>query len=367
MCAKTLDSSSQSDAHPTLQQLADEARQAVLEVAWRQWRALGAAAVRTTPKSAIHPAVAESRQLQTLVDPEALILISLALMDDERRLADVLHDWGARNADLLSVQRMKNLEADYPESMRRSLAERRSWFAKVACEVGKDLRWRSLMEDHAPTGAPDAEAPPDDESIATWHPSRAKGDHAPRGTSTKSRATRARLTTDATLLLRLRLGLGVGVKADVLAYLLGNAEGWETVRDIAASTGYTVAAVRRSVDDLAAARFVASLEGQPASYSATLNEWAPLLQIEGRAPHWASWHERFVFATALLQWAEEARERPLSDYAFAAFGRTLLERHRLAFERDQIAVWSSHSSVADWGEFVQRVVRALIAWMQRTA
>ena len=65
----------------------------------------------------------ESRRLpHALVDPEALVLVSLGLLDHERRLGDLLHDWGARNSDLLSVQRIKNLARDYPESVRVPLS-----------------------------------------------------------------------------------------------------------------------------------------------------------------------------------------------------------------------------------------------------
>lgn len=41
------------------------------------------------------------------------------------------------------------------------------------------------------------------------------------------------------------------------------------------------------------------------------------------------------------------RERPLSAHAFGALGWMLLEDHRAAFERDGVAVWSTHTPVAD--------------------
>lgn len=383
MCAKTWDSRNpskpadapdqrgeedsrrgESDARETLQQLAAELRRAVLDVAWRQWRSLGAGAVapRTT-RTATRAEREAGRDLRALVDPEALVLISLVLLQEERRLGDLVHDWGARNSDLLSVQRVKNLEADYPEPVRGPLTQRLAWFATVARDAGKDLRWRSLAQGRAEEEGRGLDT-------AGEAGARARGVHAPGspdGASTKSRATRARLTADATLLLRLRLGLGVGVKADLLAFLLARVEEWATVRDVANAIGYTVAAVRRAADDLAAARLIEALEGQPAGYRATYGAWAPLLGFEDRPPRWGSWHERFVFAAAFVHWAGAARERPLSAYAFGAHGRQLLERHRPAFERDLVAVWSEHSPVPDWGAFVGRSVRSLAAWMAEMA
>lgn len=380
MCAKTWDSPNppdtasaadqrgggdsgrgESDARAVLQQLAAELRHAVLDVAWRQWRTLGAGAVaRPRARTASRAEQGTGRDLYALVDPEALVLISLVLLEEERRLGDLLRDWGGRNSDLLSVQRMKNLEADYPEPVRGLLARRLAWFATVARDAGKDLRWRSLAQ-----GRADAEG-------RGHEPAREAGAHARvahaadgiSGASTKSRATRARLTPSATLILRLRLGLGVGVKADLVAFLLARVEEWATVREVTDAIGYTVAAVRRAAEDLAAARLIESLDGQPASYRATYGAWAPLLGFEHRPPRWASWHERFVFATAFLHWAEVARERPLSAYAFGAHGRQLLERHRPAFERDLVAVWSEHAPVTDWGAFVGRSVRSLAEWMK---
>ena len=137
--------------------------------------------------------------------------------------------------------------------------------------------------------------------------------------------------------------------------------------DLAEATGYTVAAVRRAADDLAAARLIESRDEQPAEYRVTYDAWAPLLGLRDRPPRWANWHQRFQFATAFLHWADTARERPLSAYAFGAHGRDLLARHRPAFERDRVAVWSAHAPVQDWGAFVSRSVRSMAAWMEEMA
>ena len=74
-----------------------------------------------------------------------------------------------------------------------------------------------------------------------------------------------------------------------------------------------------------------------------------------------------MFATALFDWAEVARERPLSDYAFGALGRDLLDQHRSAFELGLIANWSEHSPITDWGAFVMQSVRSLAECMVEMA
>ncbi len=354
------------DAHAELAQLADELRDAVLRVVWRQWRTLGAAAVgRHASRS--RATDEETRHVEALIDPEALVLISLTLLRDEQRMGDMLHDWAVLNSDLLSVQRIKNLKADYPAPMQDELTHQLALFATAASDEGKDLRWRPLAHRSSVSGEGRRGVHASSDESVHEALARTAHAHAPSGARVKMRAARTRLLADATLLLRLRLGLGVGIKADLVAFLLARAEDWATVREAVDATGYTAAAVRRAAEDLAAARLIESLDGQPLSYRIIYGYWAPLLGIKDRPPRWAAWHERFVFAAAFLHWSEAARARPMSEYAFGAHGRDLLEHHRRAFEQDLVALWSVHSPVQDWSAFVSKSVRSLSAWMGEMA
>ena len=56
------------------------ARQTAVETAWAQWAALTSAAVPM-----------KLQRAHSIVDPEALVLISLAMQDTERRLSDLQH------------------------------------------------------------------------------------------------------------------------------------------------------------------------------------------------------------------------------------------------------------------------------------
>ena len=97
--------------------------ESVKRVVWQQWQAVGAM-------------VSGTRRAKGIVDPEALILLSLGLRDHERRLWDMLAWWAAVGANLLSVQRMKNLAVNYPKPINLRLAE----FARLAHEMGGDFR-----------------------------------------------------------------------------------------------------------------------------------------------------------------------------------------------------------------------------------
>lgn len=307
-----------------LETLAQRLRVSTLTVLWQQWRALDAQA-------------AGKGRAQAMVDPEALVLISLILMDEEHRLVDLVQSWASRNSDILSVQRANNLAADYPDGAKERLA----WFARVAVTRGKDMRWRSLSlrataRDRTPIASP---------------------------RSNKERAIRARVADPAALLLRLRLGLGVGAKADVLGFLLALEGKWASVRDISTATSYTVAAIRRVTEDMAAARLIHSSAGAPAAYRADPKVWSRVLGLKNGLPPWRNWHQRFAFVAAFLAWIRAAAGQSLTPYAAGVKLRELMEQHRSAFASDLAAVWSEHMAIGDWAEFVGDAVSALVHWM----
>lgn len=342
---------SDDSAKNEVRRLASRLRETALEVAWRQWRALGASAALKSQRA---------RPVQSLVDPEALVLFSLLFIENERRLADVVSDWVVLNSDLLSVQRMKNLAKDYSKAIQPELTARLELLASVAVDNGKDLRWRSLMKRSGSRGKTGRDSV-HHLGLTARYLGGVRG-----ATESKTRAVRAPLTDPSALLLRLRLGLGVGVKADVLGYLLGKGEEPVPVRRIAAATGYSTVSVRRAVDDLAAARFIQALDRQPAGYRAERDRWAMFMKVPA-TPVWLYWHQCFVFVSAFVAWADAAEHRPLSAYAFGAYGRELMEQHELAFEHQMIPLLMRHPHVSDWGAYVTTAVQMLASSMEKSA
>ena len=308
----------------TLERLTSTLGDAALEVAWTQWAAMGSTA-------------SSRRRARSIVDPEALLLLSLALAPRERRLDDVVHDWVAIASDLLSVQRIGNLAEAYPAHVDVSLGE----LAGTALRRGKDSRWKALA------------VPPGD-----------KPDGSKERRTNKVRAVRPPLIEPPILLLRLRLAFGVGIKADTLGFLLGTDGAWASVRVIAAATGYTASAVRRAVDDMAAARVVHSLEDTATQYRADPAAWAAMLEIPEPLPPWRRWQERFAFVAAFVDWSERMRDTRLSRYALASSGRDLLEAHASAFARDRVVPWRSEAPADEWPEILDRAVTSLAEWMR---
>ena len=90
-------------------------REAATSAAWRQW-------------GAIFTIAPSDRPAQAIVDPEALLLVSMVLAGHEPRLWRVCRLWAKSGVRLLSVQRTKNLLRIFDGGVDTQLAE----FATIA-------------------------------------------------------------------------------------------------------------------------------------------------------------------------------------------------------------------------------------------
>lgn len=260
-------------------------RDATARAAWVQW-----GAIFTFP--------ATRQRASAIVDPEALLLGSFAVSSQERRLPTVTYLWARYQSSLLSVQRAKNLAARFPKGLQEELSR----FALIALHEGGDLRWRSI----------------------------AAGSMKTTSDTGRQKHGSPVLEGPASIMLRLRLGLGVGIKPDVVAYLIGLAGARATVQGIAEATAYYARAVRRAVEELAAAGFVEPRPTAPASYRVDNRKWADLLAFDAKdPPAWRSWASFYAFVAAVSEWAVTL---PDSDLVLASEARDLLLKHGSALE-----------------------------------
>jgi len=282
---------------------------ATLDVLWRQWRAIGAAA-------AGQPA---TRQ----VDPEALCLASLFFRDHEPRLWIAMTDWIRFGAPLLSVQRFKNVARQLPDTTTEGVKA----LALVAWQEGKDARWKQLA---------------------------ASGRRSPRTrTSAKQRSAGPALNASPALLLRLRAAFGVSVKADLLAFLLGQPFR-VTVSSAAASLGYTAPAVFRALQDFRAAGMAESAElPSAAEYWVDSGRWNALLGGDQGFARWGFWREILAYVCAVVTLEGRAGHRRSSDYAQATSLRELAMQHEGGLVRAGVIEREvpRASSIAAWREF----------------
>jgi hypothetical protein len=240
--------------------------------------------------------------VRSMIDPEALILITLSLSSHEKRFWDVLTGWSPAGVRLLSVQRMKNLTSSYPESTRKLASE----YACFAHDHVGDRRWKSLCNGSTPCERPS------------------------RG---KNWNVEINLANAAALMVRLRRGIGVNMRADVLSVLLAHRGEAVSVRRLADALKYTVAATRRAAEDLASADFVqVSRSAMPDTYAVDPKAWGRLLGLAGQPPKWLRWQELFEYLAAVDDWERSSREQRVSHLAMEILGNELTNRHSRAFE-----------------------------------
>lgn len=261
---------------------------ALLNLLWRQWHELGAPAARQ-----------KSATRRSIIDPEALVLCSLASIQREPRLGDALVSWCTTNSEHLSAQRLKNLARDYPGSVRALLPG----LANVMVKAGKDSRWRPLAGTTTAIPAILVQRGP-------------------------KQSTAVPLDRPAAFLLRMRAIFGLGLRADIIVFLLRkrDAQDYSDAGEIARAVGYNRTAVKRTLDVLVAAGTLSTTGGANPGYAIGWSRVYDLLSKEiDRLPHWKYAHQTFLWATALLESRADLTAGPeyLQDIAL---GR-LLRQH----------------------------------------
>lgn len=267
---------------------AQELRQALLSAVWRQWAELGGAA-----------AVPGKNHTRCIIDPEALILVTLWLANDEPRLIDVATSWGVLNSDFVSVQRIKNVARSYPEPV----YERLRGFARIIAEAGAEARWKPLYAEATQTLA-----------------------HR----DNKMRAVRVDLTRPTATWLRLRGMFGLGIRPDVIVFLMRKDDPGEYIDSgaIAEAIGYSRPAVKRVLDALVEAGGLSVAPGRDAGYAIG---WSSLFTILGpnpeQLPPWRYCHQTFALVTDFLSGTTTQTVDVRTSFIERVEVRRMIQRH----------------------------------------
>ena len=260
----------------------------------------------------------------TIIDPEALLLVSLWLLPRDPALRATVHEWITHWSDLLSVQRTRNIARGYSSDAQTELRA----VAVTAQERGKDFRWSPILKG-SDSGARTASA--NDDGTA------ADGDTI----GVLSDDGRLPVERAALLVLRFRMAFGVGARADALAYLLARGSAWSTVTEIAQATGYTPSAIRRALDRMAAAKIVLMVEDGATRYRCDPAPWAALLSLQAPVAPWQYWLQHFTFVATFVEWADSVARRKLTAYAITEGMRNVARTFRLTDDRDGLHAWDA--------------------------
>jgi len=276
----------------------DKAGQIVLRTVWKQWSLLGSM-VGTTRDEA-----------ETMViDPEALIVASIILRADERRLEEVLGWWACEGTQLLSILRVKRVSKLIGENDNEVLSS----YATVAKRFGH-RSWKKY----------------------------ASVDSSVWGTTYNRSSNRLRLRGPSNLILRLRAALGVGAKPDILSYLISMSNDFASVTEISRTLGYTPTAVRDALKDMTMAGLVSESTGRPAGYATNRIAWAQVLLTNGRngdnLPQWCMWAAFFPFLLLVRAISSRVVSGDMNDYLANSHVRDHVERFSFAFDYHKIII-----------------------------
>jgi hypothetical protein len=271
---------------------------------WTQWVGLGSLAVPVG-----------SRRAHSIVDPEALVLLSLFVSKEERRLADMVAWWARTASNLTSVHRLKTVASKFPDEVS---SDGLPLFSLLAAEAG-DRRWRGSA-----------------------------GGTVPEWVRPQKGPAALELIEPSALWPRLRAGFGVGAKADALVFLLGLRGGWASAKVVAFATGYSTVAVRQAVGEMALARLIRETGGRPSEYIAPSKPWATLLGFHDcgdagstnvASPKWCFWADLFAFLAKVIAWSRSAESTASPPVrVVASHARDLMDAHSEAFRINDIGV-----------------------------
>jgi len=288
---------------------------------WRQWAAVGAPAYADEPAQAV-------------VDPEALILLSLALHDADYRLGDMLAWCAAHRSDLISVQRLKTLLSAYPATVEPPLRG----FAHLAYDVGKDHRWRSFTEENGASALTVRER--------------------------KLAAPAKPLRHGASLMLRLRLAFGIGPKTEVLAVMIV-AERGKTVRELTDATNYSRQAVRRGADDLADAGLLTARKNAAKTYFLDSSVWRKIFDIEDHVRGWVHFHPMYAFIAHLLELYHQSVN--LKPYPLSSKLRDIVDENAQAFILNDLVLPDFEVYPGtDFSNVASRIIHQVADWLEES-
>lgn len=316
------------DYTSTWREIRDTAAAAAVNVAWSQWTKLGS------------PGRPVSSEVSTrIVDPEALILLSIAFESHEHRLRDLIRWWASVGSGLTSVQRMRALSGRFPP--------------RSATDFGTFSRW--AWE-------------------SGFHPWKTHAVPPPAGSAPERplKGGELHLVDPASVMVRMRAAFGVGVKADVLCLLLGLQGRAVSLPFIERALGYTQAGLRKAVKEIVLSALVNEVRERPATYSVRHERWTGLLEPypggnvnEERLPVWALWTALFPFLISAHELAEGVVTGGDSEHVAASRARDLAEQTLPAWEFHGIEVPRfDRYPGREFASAMLAATRATGAWME---
>lgn len=222
--------------------------EAVQNLLWKQWTALGIPGHVTASKS------------DTALDPEALLVFSAGFARYDQRLYDLILDWLQAHSSQINIQRLKALQvkSEWKDSVSFG------YMSAVVAETDP-IRWKKLATEYKldNTVSPVALFHDEDDTPEPFiprHDALALQYGFVRNVRYDAQKTLTAIPrTTSTLLLRMRGLLGISARAETLLVLLTTPQC--KVQDIVDCSGFTWKSIQDVLMELTLGGFVSAIDG----------------------------------------------------------------------------------------------------------
>jgi hypothetical protein len=305
-----------------LSDLRERAWRGLLDFAWRQWAQAGISAnIAGLDRWAI--------------DPEALILFTIAVARRDPRLFDETLDWLAANRHLLSMQRLRNLSRRFPLDSRLVGA--------VSAWAGDAIPSHALKDQNPPS----EQVPVFSRDVISFigEPDPVFAEHG----YIRPRVVRSRKSGEpdvkmpANFAFQLRHLFGPGSRSEVIRILLTFTDGPLDAARISDEAGFAKRNINDTLTSLTASKIVkARWSRNERHFIIYRDKWATLLEAGPSAefmPEFVSWVHLLPASLEIIDWLDRVAMTEDSEYLISSRARDLMERIAPELELAGLDVW----------------------------
>lgn len=294
-------------------------REGMTQRLWDQWCAIGVRGVSE-----------KSREVNWIVDPEALLLASTRLFSFEPRLRDVATDWVIRNGNQMSLARLKSIRKNRGFSNETELRD----LVETAREIEPDLKqWKSI-------------AFPDGDNLVrelTYNYRRSSTSPDPNSA--------------AGTIFNFRGLFGVNSRAEILLWLILERSAHPAL--IADQTGWFTKTVQKTLNEMALSGHIFySQIGRIKHFSTTPEIWKPFVDYE--KTRWVSQPQLYDGCFAILDSLEECSGKLPSERVAEIWMGQAIEKAISNFEKANDLNYVALGK----GGTVQEGLRNIIEWIE---
>ena len=246
----------------------------LLGLLWRQWSAIGLSGYSSSEESKV-------------VDPEALLLLTLTVARHDVRLFDEVLDWLDLNGAFLNVQRLQHLIKQYDFQAKAELSAAAEWLGRKSNYA---MKWKKLASTYINEPAQSLFYMKDGKAFPEpTNPEKTFSKHGLFRNPIESRGLSKPFPPEGmpSLLLRLRAFMGVNIRCEILC-LLGSVDEIHP-SEVAKLIGHAPRTTQNALAEMARSGVVQMrAHGREKSYALKPGALDKLMRPDGESTPWVN-------------------------------------------------------------------------------